>query len=56
MKNKNQKHIHQTPKIEIRGGREVKDFRKMKLLDSKEELEKNLQTDDTKEKNPKQNF
>ena len=50
MKNKNQKRIHQTPKIEIRGGREVKDFRKMKLLDSKENLEIDLQTDDTKEK------
>ena len=49
MKNKNQKRIHQTPKIEIRGGRKVKDFRKTKILDSKENLEIDLQTDDTKE-------
>ncbi|WP_416860918.1 hypothetical protein [Helicobacter ganmani] len=50
MKNKNQKRIHQTPTIEIRGGRKVKDFRKTKILDSKENLEIDLQTDNTKEK------
>ncbi len=50
MKSKNQKRIHQAPAIEIRGGRKVKDFRKTKILDSKEKLETDLQTDDTKEK------
>lgn len=50
MKNKNQKRIYQTPTIEIRGGRKVKDFRKTKILDSKENLEIDLQTDNTKEK------
>lgn len=50
MKNKNQKQIHQTPTIEIRGGRKVKDFRKTKILDSKEKLEIDSQTDNTKEK------
>lgn len=51
MKNKNPNNQNfKTAKIEVRGNRKVKDFRKSKVLNSKESLETDSQVNNTKEK------
>ena len=57
MENKNPNNQNfKTAKIEVRGNRKVKDIRKSKVLDSKENLETDSKVSNAKKKNPKQDF
>lgn len=57
MKNKNPNNQNfKTAKIEVRGNRKVKDFRKSKVLDSKESLETDSKVNNAKEKESQLGF
>lgn len=57
MKNKNPNNQNfKIPKIEVRGNRKVKDFRKSKVLDSKESLETDSKVNNAKEKESQLGF